>query len=585
VKFNLSLFIIGSVFAFLIILNICAFSSSIRRPFSLDEAEEATMGIKINKIGYRTFLPPPQGGGMQISHALLYTYTHALVSRLFGQREFPLRMYGVFHYLISLCLVLLIVRRLTPEKYLRRWAMAVALALYISNPLLLQHSTVINADNNILTTMILLFLYFFLFFEEKNLLGKDYFFSRVKLSILLALCFWAKEITPVFVIVGILAYRILNRQRKELLGDFFMGMLGVSLFWGSWWLYCLLTNTEVLAFVKFTIANKSKLAFSPGYIKGVLKGFLMPWRWPIYWVSAPFFVVVIMILIHRIRRLLREKRATCIDCFLTVALCIWLPYLFFKPNPDTMKYQYPSYPIFIMVISYYCAKLIQKREKLKYPSRLNGKFTLLFTLLGGILLFHYYNLGDYILVLWQPLSKHLNSHFFIYYYLPILMFLSLILVVSPRSKVWGNSLLGFTFLIFPINGGLLINQAKANYSTTEIYLNYGESGLRETVEYLANHITPNSTIAVRGDLSYHLVYRKNVKIKENVNPILVLNNPILAEKLITVSPIEYLVLDKVTGLAVRDKRALSFLSKYFICVKKLGTFYIFRFKGINYRRK
>ncbi|MFH1767596.1 MAG: hypothetical protein ABH858_00360, partial [Candidatus Omnitrophota bacterium] len=345
------------LFLVIIAVNIAALNSAVRQPFTLDETEEARMGRKINIIGPKTFTLPPEEGGETISHALLYTYSHALVQRIFGKGDLALRLYGVFHYLLSLFLVLAIISEVTPggDKYLRRWAKYIAAVLYLLNPLLLQHCLVINADNNILTTAILVFIYFFIRFEVKTEGGEDrkYVLSRFPLAFLLALCFWAKELTPIFVSAGIVLYRITAGDVKKAIMDFFLvAILGLVLFWLTWWLYCFFTATDVLAFVKFTIINKSKYAFRLGFIKSILDGFFVVFRWPLYWVSAPFFTILILLLFQRIKSFFKQKKAVITDCIFLVAACVWFPYLFFKPNPDMMKYQYPAYPLFIIFISY-----------------------------------------------------------------------------------------------------------------------------------------------------------------------------------------------------------------------------------------
>ena len=182
---SVKIFVLSFLCLSIVVTSFLAFRSVIRQPFYLDETDEATMGLKFSRIGPKTFHPVPEGS-MSLSHPLLYTFTHAAVQRLFGPTELPLRLYGVFHYLVSLCLTLLILRHLTAgyEKSLRYVGLWLTAALYLVNPLLVQHSVVINADNNILTTCVLLFVFFLLRFEN---LREEYMCVRILLACLLAL--------------------------------------------------------------------------------------------------------------------------------------------------------------------------------------------------------------------------------------------------------------------------------------------------------------------------------------------------------------------------------------------------------------
>jgi hypothetical protein len=552
---------------------------TLRRPFVLDEVEESQIGWKLITMGSATFRSVP-GGNMPVSHPLLYTLTQSLLQRVFGHQEFPLRLYGVFHFLVSLGLVLLIIREVIgAEARLKRWGMFLAAALYLLNPLLLQHSVVINADNSILTTAILVFIYFFIRFEK--LQGKAFFYSRLQLALLLALCYWCKEMAPIFLTLGILVYRLLRRQTDVFkLELFLVGLGGVVIFWFTWWLYCRITGTDVWGFIKYTMVGKSRSAFSSRYLKGLFDILFVGFRWPVYWVSAPFFITLGAFCFQRAKNFLQRTPLEPVDCIFLAAAAIWVPFQFFRPNLDMMKYQYPCYPLFIIVISWYVIQQVKQNVSAGGAWIFCLRNLLVFAGLCALLVFHYYMLGDYLLMLREPLAKHLHGHFYLYYYLPVILICAAVMSASCRRLRWAHGIIACTLCVLPINAGLCLNQAKAGYDTAEIYLNYGESGLQQTIAYLGTRVKPGSTIAVREDLEYHLTKRCGIAIALNIVPynLFHVSDPKVMQVVFSQAPIEYLVLDKISTGRMVNNDAFVLLGQYFILEQKMGDFYIFHRK-------
>lgn len=559
-------------------ITFLTFLPIVDKPFSLDEAEESLIGWKMITLGSRALMPV---GNLPVSHPLLYSITHSLLQRIFGPGELPLRLYGVFHFLLSGALLLMIIAQVfEKEFFLKKWGMFFGAALYLLNPLLIQHSVVINADNNILTTAILLFVYFFLRFEKLE--GSQFRVSRIKLAILLALCFWSKEMAPIFLIAGVLTYRIFCRAWKRLKLDlFYTAIGGIAIFCLTWWLYCFLTGTDVFGFIKYTMVGKSRQAFAPGYLSSSWKVFFSGLRWHIYWVSAPFFICLFFFVIDRSKSLIKKQAPEIIDFIFIVALAIWLPFQAFRPQIDMMKYQYPAYPLLVVVISWLFVKMSGKRIESGGQEIFCTRNLLLFAVISSLFAFHYFMIGDYLLAIWEPLFKHLNSHFYLYYYLPIFAVFFLILIGSRKSLLFANLCIACAFFILPINIGLSINQAKAKYNTAEIYLNYGEAGLEETIKYLSAHVKPGSVIAVRQDLEYYLVERYGIKINTNITPdkFFLGENEDVVKFVLSQAPIDYLVVDKVSAWRVYSYTRFVLINKYFSLERRFGDFYIFKKKN------
>jgi hypothetical protein len=452
--------------------NFMALNSVRKQPFNLDEVEEFRMGKKFSSMGPSTFLDVP-GGGEQISHPLLYTFSHALVQRFFGSGLFPLRMYGVFHYFLSLVMVLLISFELGQKG---GWGRALGCIcsglLFLSNPLLVQHSVIVNADNNILTTAVLVFFYFFVKSERSEHSNMyRYVVSRAGLGVLFAVCLWAKLMAPLFMISGILTCRVIGKDKRGFWGDLLgIAFFGAGLFWITWYVYCAVTGTDVMAFIEFTILGKGKMAFSAGYLEAAGKTILAALRWPVYWVSAPFWVLALWSAGNSFKSFFQDKKLQPAAIMVFSAFFMWLPFLVFKPNIDMMKYQYPAYPLIIVVIGHMVSVTLGGSGKRKVFC--SWVFYVAVTFVWGLLFYHYFRIGDYILALWRPMTSFMNGRFLQYYYLPILLFAGLVALASERKTRRGNVFFSIVLLTLAINSGLLINQAKADYITAEVYRNY-----------------------------------------------------------------------------------------------------------------
>lgn len=566
----------------LFVLWVCliAFSAVLSQPFRLDEAHEALTGLALSRMGPKAFMPGPIGAGMELTHPLLYTFTQSFIQRIFGPAEFPLRMYGVMHFLLSLCVSLAIISRLINEKrFLRNIAFGLCALLYIANPLLIQHSVVINADNNILTTAILVFIYFFARFEKYE--GRRFFLSRFILAVLLALCFWSKELAPAFMIVGILFYRLLNRDFKKLGFDFFcVGLCGFLIFWLTWWLYCACSGLDTLAFVRYTLINKGRIYLYSLVVRHYLfEFFFSGLRWHIYWVSAPFFAILLIFLVMRVGNFLKEKKAALIDFIFIIACAIWLPFQFFKPRMDMMKYHYPAYPLFIIIITWLFVYALRALLAAGFKPSLGKKKSLIFCVFFFILVWHYYLLGDYLLPLSELTSLNFSWVFLASYYLPMVCMVVCVMILVRKILRKSICVIVVVLFILPVNTALTLNQAKADYATVEIWGNYGEKGFWQALDYLKNHLKDDSIVAIRSDFAYYLVNRFGRKITnvEFYELYEVLDNPVVSSKI----PYEVLgpfVLFDLRALLLAEhfnRGSISYISRYYELEKIIGSFVIF----------
>ena len=126
--------------------------------------------------------------------------------------------------------------------WMRRTAFGVAFCLYVVNPLLIQHSMLIDADTTGTAVFMALFAYLFIRFENRP--TRSFVAERCLLAGVLTFAFLSKEITPFFIFVGLVFYRIFNREWMKLLKECFLIFLSsVLVAWLVWWIFCLFAHT------------------------------------------------------------------------------------------------------------------------------------------------------------------------------------------------------------------------------------------------------------------------------------------------------------------------------------------------------
>lgn len=552
----------------IIITSVLAFSFSVNKPFTLDEVEEARMAQKINTMGPSTFhLIKDGGGGEPLSHPLLYSYTNAIFYKFFGSAEIALRGYGIVFFILSLWVLCYFVADVFKDNQYQRPAVFIAACIYSINPLLIQHSMLLNADNNISALFILFYVYLFYVFEKKP--EKDFIKTRLILAVVVALNFLAKEITPVFMLFSVVVYRLLNREFKKFFIDLVCNIiLGLAVFWIIWYLYCAFTNTDVLAFIKFTVIRKAPKVATFAFLLRQFRNFFLLMKWPIYWVSAPFFILVFLSIINRIGCYFKYRKLMPEDFILLSGVIMFVPFIFIKPSMDMMKYQYPTYAVFIVFIVWFCLKYLKTDLNNFVKSK---KISVLFVL-WIILCFWYFKLGDYVIGFWDKMS----FKFMLFYYIPILL-LVIVFFVMDKSKRKVTALsCACLFLICPINIGLNINQI-SEYTTAECWLNYGESGLKDTVDYLVTHADPEKVVFCRKDIAYYLNFRYEMGIKtKETTPIFKLRNTTRIKTALDLRNVQYFVFDRISSVVKARKDILDILGKYFFLEKKFGDFVILR---------
>lgn len=570
-RFNIYVVLLLSV---IILTSIISFTVSIKKPFTLDEVEEARMAEKITKIGPKTFHPLPDGGGEDLSHPLLYTYTNAIFYKLFGSSEYSFRSYGIIFFILSLGVLLLIIKEFFYDSPAYKALLLTSAGLYVINPLLIQHSMVLNADNNISAFAILLYIYLFCYFEKRP--NISFIQSRLILACCVAFNFLCKEVTPIFLLTAVIVYRAVNRDLKKLAYDFFLNvLLGVFLFWAIWGAYCLLTNTDILAFIKFTAARKTKKVMNAAFFLRQLKYFFVIWKWPFYWVSGPFFILVFISTILRGINFIKTRALARIDFVMLSSWAMFIPYIFIKPSIDMMKYQYPVYPVFIVLIIWLISEKAGERVKEYLTGSTNIKHIGFLAVILALSVYYYF-LGDYIFNIWRKLQ----AIFIIKYFLPLAVLILTVKYLVKKIGVLESIILSSCLLIFPINIGLNLNQTKC-YTTAECWLNYGEHGVRETAQYLRDKIDTRYTVYARKDVNYYLNFRYKLDVSTIESSYVFLASDLRdVVKMFKDNPCQYFVFDRISSFQKGNKDILNLLMANFTVEKKIGDFIVLKNKKL-----
>jgi len=215
-----------------------------------------------------------------------------------------------------------------------------------------------------------------------------------------------------------------------------------------------------------------------------------------------------------------------------------------------MKYQHPVYPVFITGMICWAASLFRADRGAVAGQRRTEKAAAA----GAIILLaaftcYYYRLGDGLLLLNRPAKEALGARFVILYASPVILAMAGAFFYSAARKSFSVKpfvVMSF-FLIFPASIALDLRQT-APYTTAESWLNYGESGLRETAGYLSTRISADTPCILRKDIVYYLKLRHGIDTAKNKNPTYLFRDKPLQESVrdfLQEEPPAYIVMDPV----------------------------------------
>ncbi|NQT00122.1 MAG: glycosyltransferase family 39 protein, partial [Candidatus Omnitrophica bacterium] len=442
-----------------------------------------------------------------IEHPPLYLYSMSVAARLFGTSGESVRLVGVVCFVLSLFLIYCLAKELFKDK---RYSYPLALAaclLYAINSLAIQGSLLIDLDSTVLTASLLLFIYFFVkapyLLKIKNL---------VWLGTLFALSLWAKDTTPLILILSIILFYFRSRDYKK--GLYYSSLIfsiGLGLFLLSRWLYSYVSGAPfILPFVSVVWRLSSgslgggSLAASPlHFILSLLRTI-----WSIALWTSPFFLLLAALAMGERAKLWSQKRKLQKQDFLVIySMLIFGGYLV----TGQLGYSFPKfhYPI-ISVLCILISGLVFSRESIEMPKK---TWLILSLSLPLLVIYNVVFIGDLLfttdylikqsLVTGSPALQALlrqGAAKSLFYLLPLAVYLFILRVQTPQLKPLNRLVVSLLVMTVAGNLGLNILQAKADYATRYYY---GSSKAREAVDFVDRYVNPESIIIVPVEILYH----------------------------------------------------------------------------------
>jgi|GEM_PF-6271538 len=562
---------------------VSCFQKGLFKFLTLDEALEAGRAHMIASDGFRG--PEKVFGEEGLTHPPFFVGTLALLFRIIGETEAVARGFGLFLHILIAAILLRIYWLLGEGQsgFFKKMGLYLCLVLYCVNPLLVQHCLLVDADTTWTPFFTIAFVAVFAGFEKTK--GRVYVGSRLLLGIFLAFAFLSKEMTPLFLVIAVVLYRLLNREWKKLAVDFVvMTLSAVAVTVLIDRIYKVTTGIPLEFFFRkqyqFRVGR-----VTPQFLQKVLKSLPLISRWPLFWTTVPFFVALACSLIAAFGRFWKEKRLRMVDFCLIAGLVVWTPFYFVKPSIDMMKYQHSCYSLFILAIVWNMLYLLEPHRE-SIVKTLSARAALIVPvciLVFAVFFVQYDRLGDYIYLLRSVPTAPAWRTFLASYFLPLGIVFGAVLVATAifrRKLILISIFFASVFVSVPIALALDHNQQKKDYVTVESWLNYGETGLRETIDYLTPRLKEGSVVAMRNDVDYYIKYRHNIAVK-SCDLGTAFGNPVWVLEFFKTSRFDYLVIDNVSQsyLRIKDSPMLLVLARYYRLDAVFGDFKIFAYKG------
>lgn len=564
----------------LVMTGVLAVIPALTKPFTLDETEISTRAHFILEKGPKTFLD----GSHYIAHPPLYEYTIAAVFRIFGESEIPARAFGLLLFVLGGVLFKWTLDELlrSEDPLLRRIASYAGILLYAVNPLLLQHSMELDADTTGTAFFTLMFVYCFVRMEMRD--GVRQWPMRLGQALAIMFVFLSKEITPLLIFGGVFVYRVAGWQWKKLLQDIVAVFLPATVAaWGVWWIYCAFTGTDVMTFLKYTLLKKTPRALNAEFLGRVFVNMDRILRWPVYWMSVPFFALLAVTGVRRIVEFVQTRKTRPEDMLWMVAFAVWIPYLLVKGSIDMMKYQHPIYPLFIAAILCTFVAVFRSRAE-DIAAALRDAWWIVPSLAAvtAVVLWYYFRIGDYLLFQWDHPNTARYKIFLNAYYRPLAAAagVAVILWVTGRLKFLEGLLAMSLLFCLPVNAALNLNQT-GEYTTAESWSNYGESGHLETVKYIAAIARPGTAVAIRHDLQYYLEKREKVTGLKYMalRDILITRDLAILDRFLASGALDIVAMDRLSLLGLNEKNSgsgFALLNRHYYLDRTIGNFKIYR---------
>ena len=509
----------------------------------------------------------------EVAHPLLYHYLLSIHFSIFGESTVSGRLMGVSCFVIMLLLILKISKQLFSGNK-GSVVGIVAIFLFSINPFCVQNSLLLDIDTTILPVLIMIFYYGFL----RSRAGKT-ISSIVVLSMLFAMCLWAKEITPYFVLLSMLIYLSVARNiRSAVTISGLIGLLGTLLFIISWTIFCHFTNVPILTFVEFSMINKaSNVSFYSESIS--LRGILYHLSFSSRWLTPAMCLLLFASFIKRIILLFKYPRRTTQIDFLWIFVIIY--WIITNLIMYSTKYQYPIYGLAVIFVAEYIYETLSGNDrKVIVISVVLGVIVGLFaSLIPHEPLYEQTFLRQGVGQKLSFLEEYLTPETYIVADVVLFTFIPFTIAIITHLLL-SNSKNYYTMLTVALISCVIASSLSLNLKQTKPYTtalswdlaNYGERGFWETLDYLKLHIG-NSKPVVRKDFGYYLnIGKEGNKVQWIYN--MIFRNVNDKEKALSILKdphVRYVVVDRCCN----PDNAVEILHGHFELTKILGDFRIY----------
>ena len=297
--------------------------ASIKKPFIMDEIFFVNAAIGENREALVAAL----------THPPLYIYMVMLSFKIFGVSEVSARIVGILFSLATIILIYMLSLEIFYENKKKHLIALSGSFIYAINPFVIQNSVLTAMDSTMLPFLITFFMLIFV----KTAAMKN---KRLQiLGILFGILLWTKFSTPLFMMLAIFSFYVLNKEyKKGIINCVGIIVIGAAFFLLTWALYSIIFN---IPFWTPFAYNTNTLVYRLERGHGFLA--LLKALWGLksisFWVTPFFSLLVTIILYQRGKKFLEIRKLIYPDLLLICSLTIVILYSVIFP----LGYGFPFY--------------------------------------------------------------------------------------------------------------------------------------------------------------------------------------------------------------------------------------------------
>lgn len=279
-------------------------------------------------------------------HPPLYLYTAGASMAILGTNSpYRLRAIGVVALLAAALLLIVIAREV-----LKRWQVigGVAAILLLLNTYAIQGSTFLDIDTQIYAPILLFAIWVAIrTAKRREALGP---WQISALAFAIALVTWTKMTTAIILVGVLIVWWVLSRRpvlRSIAEAVAFVGA-GAGLFFGTYALWCKITNIPFSYTFEVTFEQKSNRLFSNWLIVEHAA------HWHLRWFGLALLILTVVYLVDLLRNFIGKWQLRPLDLLYLFGIGCLVTYIFLSPTDATYqgKYSYPAISALLLPITW-----------------------------------------------------------------------------------------------------------------------------------------------------------------------------------------------------------------------------------------